>query len=86
VGLQCRHMEPRSSGKWNMIPCRFLHDSINPLADLPQIWELLFAEHIFGNDSEQDSLALMIKYLGPPPPELLERSQLREQYFDKRGK
>ena len=57
-----------------------------PPADLPQLWELLFAEHLFGSNSEQDSLAMMITYLGPPPPEWLERSQVRERYFDDHGK
>ncbi|KAL9100958.1 MAG: hypothetical protein Q9163_003722 [Psora crenata] len=46
------------------------------------IWELLFAEHLFGSDNEQDSLAMMITYLGPPPSELWERSQFRGHYFD----
>ncbi|KAL9606985.1 MAG: hypothetical protein Q9167_008058 [Letrouitia subvulpina] len=49
------------------------------------VWELLFAEHLFGSNDEQDSLAMMISYLGPPPSELLERSQLREHYFDDHG-
>jgi serine/threonine-protein kinase SRPK3 len=78
---------------WNLgvlvsgtVSCRCRYESIKAPADLSQIWELLFAEHLFGSDNEQDSLAMMITYLGPPPSELLERSQLREHYFDNHGK
>lgn len=51
-------------------------------ADLPQVWELLFAEHLFGSNHEQDSLAMMIICLGLLPSELLERSQICGYYFD----
>ncbi|KAL9130562.1 MAG: hypothetical protein Q9217_001275 [Psora testacea] len=50
------------------------------------IWELLFAEHLFGSENEKDSLALMITYLGPPPAEFLERSEVRQVYFDEQGR
>jgi len=55
------------------------------LANPFQIWELLFAEHLFGSDNEEDSLALMITYLGPPPAEFLERSEVSQDYFDEQG-
>jgi serine/threonine-protein kinase SRPK3 len=59
--------------------------SYNFATDLPQVWELLFAEHLFGSDNEEDGFAMMITYLGPPPSELLERSQIRGHYFDDHG-
>jgi len=49
------------------------------------VWELLFAERLFGSGNEQDGLAMMITYLGPPPSELLERNQIRGQFFDDHG-
>ena len=54
--------------------------------DLLHLWELLFAEHLFGSTNVQNSLAMMIKYLGPPPSEVLERSPIRGRYFDDHGK
>ncbi|KFY84363.1 hypothetical protein V500_09378 [Pseudogymnoascus sp. VKM F-4518 (FW-2643)] len=45
------------------------------------IWELLCGEHLFGRDNERDALALMIKYLGPPPVEFLKRSDVYLQYL-----
>ena len=78
---------------WNLgvlvsgaLPRRYHYGAIVSPADRPQVWELLFAEHLFGSNDEQDSLAMMISYLGPPPSELLERSRLRENYFDEHGK
>ncbi|KFZ04336.1 hypothetical protein V502_10227 [Pseudogymnoascus sp. VKM F-4520 (FW-2644)] len=53
------------------------------------IWNLgvvlLCGEHLFGRDNERDALALMIKYLGPPPVEFLKRSDVYLQYFDEQG-
>ncbi|OBT64998.1 hypothetical protein VE03_05702 [Pseudogymnoascus sp. 23342-1-I1] len=49
------------------------------------IWEILCGEHLFGRDNEWGTLAMMIKYLGPPPIEFLKRSNIYSQYFDEQG-
>lgn len=54
-------------------------------SNLIQVWELLFAEHLFGSDNEKDSLAILVTYLDPPPSEMLERSEVRELFFDNHG-
>lgn len=53
--------------------------------DVYQAWELLFAEQLFGNENEQDSLGRMVTYLGPPSTHWLGRSRLRGRYFDDCG-
>jgi len=50
------------------------------------VWELLFGEYLFGSDNEKDSLAMMVTYLGPPPKEFLERSKIRDLYFNDHDK
>ncbi|KAH9212821.1 kinase-like domain-containing protein [Leptodontidium sp. 2 PMI_412] len=52
----------------------------------PEIWELLFSEHIFGSSTERGCLEMMITYLGPPPMEFLQRNALPSLYFDEHGR
>ena len=48
-----------------IILCALNYSSLG--SDLIQSWGLLFAEHLFGSDNEEDNLASMVTYLGQPP-------------------
>ncbi|KAH8820111.1 kinase-like domain-containing protein [Xylogone sp. PMI_703] len=50
------------------------------------IWELLFSEQIFGNESERGCLRKIIAYLGPLSKEFLQHKSLPSLYFDEHGK
>ncbi|TKX27226.1 protein kinase domain-containing protein 2 [Elsinoe australis] len=49
------------------------------------IWELLFAERLFGNTDEHGSIQSMIRYLGAPPKSFLELCRRSEAFFDNTG-
>ncbi|CAK1360313.1 unnamed protein product [Cercospora beticola] len=49
------------------------------------IWELVLGERLFGEKSQETSLELMLRYLGPPPDEFLQRCSRRDEYFDSNG-
>lgn len=57
-----------------------------------QAWDLFEQGHLFyaqdANEQDSDShhLAEMIAYLGPPPREMLEKSEYANKYFDSSGK
>lgn len=57
-----------------------------------QAWDLFEQGHLFyaqdENKRESDShhLAEMIAYLGPPPRDMLEKSEYANKYFDSSGK
>lgn len=51
-----------------------------------QIWELLFAEHLFGKTDERGCLESMIRYIGAPSKECLERCERSDAFFDEKGK
>ena len=40
---------------------------------------------LFGSNNENESLAMMVTYLGPAPSELLQRNKVHELYFDDHG-
>ncbi|KAI7388183.1 hypothetical protein KC336_g17406 [Hortaea werneckii] len=46
------------------------------------IWELLFAEQIFGSTDERGSIESMIKYIGAPPSDFLDTCANSQAFFD----
>jgi serine/threonine-protein kinase SRPK3 len=46
---------------------------------------MIFGERLFGSIDEFQSLELMIKYLGTPPRDLLDRCKRSDDFFDKQG-
>ncbi|GAB1731235.1 hypothetical protein NU195Hw_g8206t1 [Hortaea werneckii] len=50
------------------------------------IWELLFAEQIFGSTDENGSIESMIKYIGAPPRDFLDACAHSQAFFDSNGK
>ncbi|KAI7413511.1 hypothetical protein KC336_g11364 [Hortaea werneckii] len=46
------------------------------------IWEMLFAEQIFGSTDENGSIESMIKYIGAPPRDFLDACAHSQAFFD----
>jgi hypothetical protein len=57
-----------------------------------QVWDLLEGKHLFTErlpsreESSAAHLAKMVALLGPPPRDLLERSNVAEKFFNSDGK
>ncbi|KJX92391.1 protein kinase [Zymoseptoria brevis] len=50
------------------------------------IWELVLGERLFGNSTDQYALDSMVRLMGPPPLEFLDRCARRQDFFDEAGR